>query len=378
MARPRQRVELVPRDPDRLSTSPETKKSQVARSVVGIEPAWSTGHFSVRYWPGRQPRGVVPGFDDLPLRSAPEHWCNTSPDGRYCVTGRAGDRASSSASAGPDAASYLQAMVSNDVEALAIGDSCEALLLTPKARVIAPLVVFRRAADDFLLLTEPGLGERVRATLVRSRFAAKCEIEVEEHASVVVLGRRRRRVSRQPTTGCPPSRSSTRRSEPTVDDDELELLRIRAGTPRFGRELDDRVLPAEAGLDKRAIDFEKGCYPGQEPIARQHYRGRVNRTLRVLEIEGDDLPAYDAEIDLRGQGRRPGDERNPQRRACGCARLRAGRGTHERTPASRGPRSAPGMIRTCDLCLRRAALYPLSYGRSAGQSSVRAHSVMER
>ena len=57
--------------------------------------------------------------------------------------------------------------------------------------------------------------------------------------------------------------------------DELELLRIRAGTPRYGRELDDRVLPAEAGLDARAIDFEKGCYPGQEPIARQHYRGRV-------------------------------------------------------------------------------------------------------
>ena len=78
-------------------------------------------------------------------------------------------------------------------------------------------------------------------------------------------------------------------------------MRIRAGTPRFGKELDDRVLPAEAGLDKRAIDFEKGCYPGQEPIARQHYRGRVNRTLRVLEIEGDELPAYDAELTYEGK-----------------------------------------------------------------------------
>ena len=55
-------------------------------------------------------------------------------------------------------------------------------------------------------------------------------------------------------------------------------------------------LPAEAGLDRRAVDFEKGCYPGQEPIARQHYRGRVNRTLRVLEIEGEELPEYDAEL----------------------------------------------------------------------------------
>jgi folate-binding protein YgfZ len=190
-------------------------------------------------------------------------------------------------------------MVSNDVEALAIGDSCEALLLTPKARVIAPLVVLRRAVDDYVLLTEEGLGERVRATLVRMRFAAKCEIEPETHSSVVVFG----------GSGGIPTADFGERAvelldeplEPTVDDDELELKRIRAGTPRFGAELDDRVLPAEAGLDRRAIDFEKGCYPGQEPIARQHYRGRVNRTLRVLQVEGDELPEYDAELTWEGK-----------------------------------------------------------------------------
>jgi folate-binding protein YgfZ len=205
---------------------------------------------------------------------------------------------------GPDAASYLQAMVSNDVEALGIGDSCEALLLTPKARVIAPLVVLRRGADDYLLLTEQGLGERVRATLVRSRFAAKCQIEPERHSSVVVVGRE-----------APPGGIRTEDfgvaayevlDEDTpewneVEDEELELLRIRAGTPRFGREIDDRVLPAEAGLDERAIDFEKGCYPGQEPIARQHYRGRVNRTLRVLQLEGAELPEQDAGLTYEGK-----------------------------------------------------------------------------
>ena len=89
--------------------------------------------------------------------------------------------------------------------------------------------------------------------------------------------------------------------EPSIDDAELELLRVRAGTPRFGREIDDRVLPAEAGLDQRAVDFEKGCYPGQEPIARQHYRGRVNRTLRILRIDGKELPEYDAELELEGK-----------------------------------------------------------------------------
>ena len=74
-------------------------------------------------------------------------------------------------------------MVSNDVEQLQPGASCEALLLTAKARVIAPLVVLRRSTDDFLLLTEPELAETVRAHLLRMRFAAKVEIEVERHES---------------------------------------------------------------------------------------------------------------------------------------------------------------------------------------------------
>ncbi len=200
---------------------------------------------------------------------------------------------------GSDAASYLQAMVSNDVEALGIGETCEALVLTAKARVVAPLVVVRRGVEDFLLLTERGLGERVRMTLLRSRLRATCEIEIEEHSSIVVLGE----TEGIPTAdyGVPAVELLDQAREPTMGDDELEVLRIRAGTPRFGREIDDRVLPAEAGLDARAVDFEKGCYPGQEPIARQHYRGRVNRTLRVLEIDGAELPEYDAALTHDGK-----------------------------------------------------------------------------
>ena len=57
------------------------------------------------------------------------------------------------------------------------------------------------------------------------------------------------------------------------------------------------MLPAEAGLDERAISFTKGCYPGQEPIARQHYRGKVNRWLRVLEVSGD-APAHETPVVL--------------------------------------------------------------------------------
>jgi len=78
-------------------------------------------------------------------------------------------------------------MVSNDVEALQVGDACPALLLTAKARVIAPLVVWRRGEEDFLLLTEPELGDAVRALLTRMRLRARCEIETEKHESVLVF-----------------------------------------------------------------------------------------------------------------------------------------------------------------------------------------------
>jgi tRNA-modifying protein YgfZ len=187
-------------------------------------------------------------------------------------------------------------MVSNDVAALGPGESCEALLLTAKARVIAPLVVLRRGHEDFLLLTEPELGDRVRAELLRSRFATKVELEPEEHTSHVVFGG-----DGIPTGdyGEPAAELLDADLEPTVSAQELELLRIRAGTPAWGKEIDDRVLPAEAGLTERAVSFTKGCYPGQEPIARLHYRGHANRGLRVLSL--DALPAPDAEIVYDGK-----------------------------------------------------------------------------
>jgi folate-binding protein YgfZ len=190
--------------------------------------------------------------------------------------------------AGPDAEDFLQRMLSNDVTAA----PCEALLLTAKARVIAPVVVVCREADDFLLLTEPGLGEVVRATLLRARFAAKVEIEAEEHRSVIVFGDNGDGIANA-DYGEPAAELLDVELEPTLSDEELERLRIEAGTPTWGREIDESILPAEAGLDETHVSFTKGCYPGQEPIARLRHRGKVNRRLRVLEVEsaesGDEL-----------------------------------------------------------------------------------------
>jgi folate-binding protein YgfZ len=176
-------------------------------------------------------------------------------------------------------------MLSNDVAGLPAGGSCDALLLTPKARVIAPLRVWRRSDDDFLLLTEPELGFRVRDELLRTRFAARCEIELEEHESYVLVGEQERGIPIR-DYGVPAAEilDEAPPDLPQLADEELERLRIEAGTPRFGLEIDDRVLPAEAGLDETHVSFTKGCFPGQEPIARLRYRGHANRRLRALEV----------------------------------------------------------------------------------------------
>jgi tRNA-modifying protein YgfZ len=217
---------------------------------------------------------------------------------------------------GPEAAAFLERMVSNSVEELLPGDSCEALLLTAKARVIAPMIVLRRGGEDFLLLTEPDLGEPLVSALLRARFAARCTVELEQHVSILVLGQEAGGVPNRdygvPAVELldepPPAAAQA------VGEDELERLRILARTPRFGAELDERVLPAEAGLVERAISFTKGCYPGQEPVARLHHRGRANRGLRVIAIDGDELPAYDAELTAAGKvvGRITSAARDPE------------------------------------------------------------------
>jgi len=255
----------------------------------------------------------------------------TRPAGSTTVYAAARPRAYVSVS-GPDAGAYLNRMVSNEVEELSVGGVCEALLLTPKARVVAPMVVWRRAEDGFLLLTEPDAGERLARELLRGRFAAKCDIAVEEHRSVVVLGDDEVVVE---TGAALPNNDYALPAVELVDaeppetaesipDAELERLRILARTPRLGRELDDRVMPAEAGLEQRAISFTKGCYPGQEPVARLHFRGHPNRTLRVVALDDGGLPEYDAELVLEGKpvGRVTSAAHDPERGIVALAYVR--------------------------------------------------------
>jgi tRNA-modifying protein YgfZ len=187
---------------------------------------------------------------------------------------------------GREAAEFLERMVSNEVESLEPNrEARPALLLTPKGRIIAPLRVVREGPEAFLLVTEAELSDAVASTLRRARFAAKCEIEVKPFKGYLQLGTDPGEGIRNHDYGMEAYEIWADEEREAAGPDELEAMRIEAGTPAWRRELDESILPAEAGLEQTHISFAKGCYPGQEPIARLHYRGHPNRRLRVLEIE---------------------------------------------------------------------------------------------
>jgi tRNA-modifying protein YgfZ len=186
---------------------------------------------------------------------------------------------------GPDAADFLERMLSNEVASLEPGrESRPALLLTPKSRIVAPLRVVREGPDAFLLITEEELAEEVASTLLRARFAAKCVIEVKPYRGHLHIGSDPGEGVANRDYGVDAWETWGEEERPAADPTELEPLRIEAGTPAWRKELDETILPAEAGLDETHVSFTKGCYPGQEPIARLHYRGHPNRRLRVLDV----------------------------------------------------------------------------------------------
>ncbi len=234
--------------------------------------------------------------------------------------------------AGPDAGRFLQGLVSNDVAAVAVGSATYALILTPKARVIADLRLTRVAEDAYLADSEASAAADLRTTLTRYRLAAKARIEPAEdrYGALAVAG------PKAPALIAAAFGFAARRGAPEGEGHQVveglhaivsvfcgapayeliglretlpaawdalaavlpafegrpfgataaETLRIEAGVPRFGAELTGEVMPAEAGVVGRAVSFTKGCYIGQEPVARLHYRGHANRGLRTILVDG--------------------------------------------------------------------------------------------
>jgi folate-binding protein YgfZ len=187
---------------------------------------------------------------------------------------------------GVDAAALLQSLLSNDVELAQPGGGVYALLLTPKARVIADIELFN-VDGGYVLACPPGRADEVLNAVLRARFRRKVDLQLSPHA--VVWGEAAGALATLHTPAGPHRLlvAAPGDAEPAQ---AWELARVEAGMPRYGREFDDGTMPAEAGLVPLAISFSKGCYPGQEPVARLQYRGHANRGLRGLELQGD-LPA---------------------------------------------------------------------------------------
>lgn len=222
--------------------------------------------------------------------------------------------------AGPDATAYLQGQVSQDVAVLGVGQSAPALLLEPDGKLCALVRVTRTGTDAYALDTDAGFGEVVAARLSRFRLRTKVEIEVAEWPCVALRGAGVRdaldlaaatsdvidaadgppwvvAVEWNGTRGVDVLGAGTEEAVPAIarwcPEGAWEALRVEAGIPVMGAELDERTIAAEAGLVDRAVSFTKGCYTGQELVARLDARGsRVAR--RLCGVVADGLAPGDA------------------------------------------------------------------------------------
>lgn len=241
---------------------------------------------------------------------------------------------------GADRASYLQGLLTNDIAALKAGDGCYSAYLTPQGRMIADLFLYE--VGDVMLVTMNGdvretvagkfdqfiFTEDVQLGDVTETFAQIAVVGPEaaavlasmidglDRAALTALpehGNRRAQFAGQPAivtrisdTGEPGfdvfidrgqaaafQAALGSRGVAAIDAEAAEALRIEAGVPRFHVDMDEETIPLEAGIESRAINFNKGCYVGQEVIIRVLHRGhgRVARKLVGIAIDGGAAPA---------------------------------------------------------------------------------------
>jgi tRNA-modifying protein YgfZ len=219
--------------------------------------------------------------------------------------------------AGPDAATFLQGQLSQDVAGLAVGASAWALLLQPQGKVTAFLRVLRVGDEELVLETDAGFGPAVIERLNRFKLRVKADLDPLDWKCVAVRGPRSQEAAEGGTgtvvvadwPGLPGADlvGATVAAPPgvqTVSLEAYEAVRIEAGIPVMGRELDEGTIPAEAGIVDRSVSFTKGCYTGQELVARIDSRGgNVPRRLRGLVLAG----AAPAGATLRAEGKDVGE-----------------------------------------------------------------------
>ena len=242
--------------------------------------------------------------------------------------------------AGSEARSFLQGQVTNDVEALPAGSGCYAAFLTPKGKMLGDLRIL--ATDDGLLLDTERVALQGLFNMIR-RFSIGYDVELhkrtlergllsligpgaaavagaddlpsEQHAHALVTIPGTDVVARAIRTEvgidllCESSATDAvwaaleGAGASAVSEAAVECLRVERGSPRYGVDLDDSVIPQEAGLNERAVSFTKGCYVGQETVARLYYRGKPNRQLRGLRLSAPASPGDELSFEGRVVGR---------------------------------------------------------------------------
>jgi folate-binding protein YgfZ len=233
---------------------------------------------------------------------------------------------------GPDAQRFLHNLSTNDMARLAVGAGCEALLANAKAKILSRFLAYRVAAAEIWLDLDPGLAERTLKHLDRYLISEQIELadRTAEFAQVGVFGPRAAEVcSRAIGTALPEGaglhcsvlafppnvNTQVRRNDlfgvPAFDIvcpsehaqaawqalvkvgahpagvATYHVLRVEAGIPSFGQDIDENNLAMEIDRTPQAISYTKGCFPGQEPIVRARDLGHVNWSFRGVKIAGD-------------------------------------------------------------------------------------------
>ena len=230
---------------------------------------------------------------------------------------------------GSGAKEFLEGQVTNAVETLNSGQGAYAAFLSPKGKMLGDLRVLD-LGDELFLDTERSALQDLFNLIRRYRIGYDVEVHKRtiERGLLSLIGPDARAVAGaadlpEAEHGIAPGEvagiqvrlvatdagvdlicdaadtdalAAALRARGAVDVDEAaaEVLRVEAGRPRYGIDLNDTVIPQEAGLNERAVSFTKGCYVGQETVARLYYKGKPNRHLRGLRLSapaahGDEL-----------------------------------------------------------------------------------------
>ncbi len=212
---------------------------------------------------------------------------------------------------GPDAFTFLQGQLSQDLEALAPGEASWSLVLHPQGKISAWFRIARVTDDRFILDLDAGWADEVLTRLNRFKLRTDIDITLAPWTALTIVGPGAddlviegvdhdmvtswAGVPVRDVFGVDLDIASV--EAVVIDSATFDGLRIEAGVPKMGSELDESTIPAAAGIVEQSVSFTKGCYTGQELVARIDSRGNnVPKRLLSIVFEGDAVPAVDTEV----------------------------------------------------------------------------------